>query len=180
VTLQAILDCAQASFDHYDTNRDVWMTVRNHCKYLLGADDLIWYRELFDKDGDKNRHSEWVVLLEKCYLDNEDIRSSDYKGQANLRNDIENISKDMWERVLAYHQLKAFSVYFKDKPAESETCHRFLVSNIFFYVFIYYCCDNNLTPLFCRCTSVVRLLQIGRLGIHWGLRRRGNSGRTQR
>ena len=38
--LQAILDCAQALFDHYDENRDVWMTIRSHCGDLFGTEDL--------------------------------------------------------------------------------------------------------------------------------------------
>ena len=34
----------------------------------------------------------------------------------------------MRERVIAYHQLKAFSLYLEDKPAESAAYRKFLVS----------------------------------------------------
>jgi hypothetical protein len=39
----------------------------------------------------------------------------------------------MRERVISFHQLKAFSLYLKDKPAQSDAYHQFLVS-IFFMV----------------------------------------------
>ena len=65
---------------------------------------------------------------QKIDSNNEDIGSSDYKGQAYLRNDIEDKSKDMHEKVIAYDQLKAFSLYLKDKPAELAAYHKFLVS----------------------------------------------------
>ena len=54
MTLQAILDCAHASFNCFDVNPDEWMTVRTACEYLLGAGDLDRYRELYDEDDDKS------------------------------------------------------------------------------------------------------------------------------
>ena len=50
--LQAILDCADASFDHYNENRDVWMTIRDHCRGLLSDNDYGRYHELCDRDFD--------------------------------------------------------------------------------------------------------------------------------
>ena len=93
VTLQAILDCAHASFDCFDVNRDEWMMVRTACKDLLGAGDFDRYRELYDEDDDKNCQTEWSELLKKFDPNNEDVRSSDFEGQANLRDDFKNNSK---------------------------------------------------------------------------------------
>jgi hypothetical protein len=88
------------------------MTVRDHCKDLLGAEDLSRYRKLCDKYNDGgNRQTDWSDLLEKFYPEDEDIGSNDYKGQANLCDDFDNKSKDMREKVIAYDQLKAFSLY---------------------------------------------------------------------
>ncbi len=128
MTLQAILDCAHASFDCFDVNCDRWMTVRTACEYLLGAVDLDRYRELYDEDDDKNCRTKWAELLKKFDPNDEDVGSSDYEGQANLRDDFKNNSKVMSKRVIAYHQLKAFSMYLKDKPDMSEAYHKFLVS----------------------------------------------------
>ena len=135
--LQAILKCAQASFDHYDENRNVWMMVRDHYKDLLGAEDLSRYQELCDKhNDDKNRQAGWSDLLEKFYLEDKDIGSSDYEGQANLRDDFKNKSKDMHEKVIAYDHLKAFSLYLKNMPAELAAYRKFLVS-IYCFVHAY-------------------------------------------
>ena len=92
------------------------MTIRSHCKDLLGTVDYIRYHELCNRDvfnykAEDNRLSKWKKILDKCDPDNKDIRSSDYKGQAQLRDDIEKEAKVMRERVIAYDQLKAFSVY---------------------------------------------------------------------
>ena len=96
--LQAILECAQASFEHYNENRDVWMTVRDHCKDVLGAEDNSRFQELCDKHNDgENCQTDWSDLLEKFYREDKDIDSSNYEGQAYLRNNIENKSKDMHE-----------------------------------------------------------------------------------
>ncbi len=137
MTLQAILECTQASFEHYDENRNVWMMVRDHYKDLLGAEDLSRYQELCDKhNNNENRQTDWSDLLEKFYPEDEDIESSDYEGQAYLRDNIENKPKDMHEKVIAYDQLKAFSLYFKDKPAELAAYRKFLVS-IYCFVHAY-------------------------------------------
>ena len=90
MTLQAILDCTQASFDHYDENRDVWVNIRSHCKDLLCTEDFWRYQELCDRDVfdeavDENRQAEWENLLKKFDPDDEDIGSSDYEGQAHLK-----------------------------------------------------------------------------------------------
>jgi len=101
VTLQAILNCAQASFDHFKLNCDAWSLVRTYFRGLLGSEDLERYREIYDeRNDDKNRQSKWADLLE---------------------ND----------------QLKAFSLYLKDKPAELAAYHKFLVS-IFSFVHAYF------------------------------------------
>ncbi len=60
------------------------------------------------------------------YLEDEDIGSSDYEGQANLRDDFKNKSKDMHEKVIAYDHLKAFSLYLKNMPAELAAYRKFL------------------------------------------------------
>jgi hypothetical protein len=126
VTLQVILDCAEDSFSRYDENRDVWMTIRGHCEGLLviGAEDFWRYQELCDKDTfdydcEGNRLTDWKDLLDKFDPDEEDVGSSDY---------VENNSKVMRERVIAYDQLKAFSLYLKDKADLSAAYHKFLVS----------------------------------------------------
>jgi len=98
--LQAILDCAYASFHHYDENRYVWLTIRSHCKDLLGTEDYWRYRELFDKDvfdkdGDEHCLIKWEAILKKFDPDDKDVGSSDYEGQANLRDDFENNLKVM-------------------------------------------------------------------------------------
>ncbi len=133
MTLQAILDCAEDSFGHYDENCNVWMTIRSHCEDLLGAEDFWRYQELcdklvFDKDCEENRLTNWKNLLDKFDPDDKDIGSSDYEGQSDLRDDIENMSKDMSKKVIAYDQLKAFSLYLEDKADLSAAYHKFLVS----------------------------------------------------
>ena len=67
-------------------------------------------------------------FLDKCDPDGKYVGSSDYEGQADLRNAIEKEVKVMCERVIAYDQLNAFSLYLKDKPAQSAAYHNFLVS----------------------------------------------------
>jgi hypothetical protein len=133
VTFQAILNCAEDSFGHYDENRNVWMTIRSLCEDLLGAEDFWRYQELCDKDAfdydcKENRLTDWKNLLDKFDPDDKDIGSSDYEGQSDLCDDIENKSKDMREKVIAYDQLKAFSLYLKDKANLSAAYHKFLVN----------------------------------------------------
>ena len=134
-------------------NRDVWLSVRSKCKDLLSVNDYdnfveLFNKGLFDKEGDEGRMSQWDNLLEKFYP-KEEIGSSNHKDEANLCDDFERYSEVMRERVIAHHQLKAFSMYLKDKPDMSEAYHKFLVSIILFCM-IYYCRDKNLTSSFCR------------------------------
>jgi len=139
------------------------MTIRSHCQVLLSAEDFWRYQELIDKeyfeyDCEENRLDEWRDLCAKFDPDDEDIGSSDHEGQMNLRDDFEN-------NLIAYHQLKAFSLYLEDKPTEFAAYREFLVSIFYFGACMYYVCnDVNLTPSFCRFTTVVRLLPTGRLG----------------
>jgi len=133
MTLQAILDCADEAFSRYDENRDVWMTIRGHCEGLLGAKDYwrchkLCDKDVFDYDVKENCLIEWKNLLDKFNPDDKDVGSSNYESQAYLRDDIENESKVMRERVIAYDQLKAFSLYLKDKADLSAAYHKFLVS----------------------------------------------------
>jgi len=114
------------------------MMVRTACEYLLGAGDLDRYRELYDEDDDENRQTEWAELLKKFDPNDEDVESSDFEGQANLRGDFENNLKVMSERVITYHQLKAYSLYLEDKPVELTAYHEFLVS-VFSMVLVLYC-----------------------------------------
>ena len=136
--LQAILDCADASFDRYDENRDVWMTIRDHCMGLLGDDDYGRYHELCDRDFDcfnyddeENRLREWKNFLDKCDPYSEDIGSSNYDGRVNLCDDIKNKAEVMRKRVIAYDQLKAFTLFLEDKPAQTAAYREFLVSVVF-------------------------------------------------
>ncbi len=133
MTLQAILDCAQALFDHYNENRYVWMNIKSHCEDLICTDDLSRYQELCDRDvfdeaGDENCWAEWEDLVKKCDPDIEEINLNDYKCQAYLRDEIKDKLKDMRNIVIAYDQLKAFSLYLKNKPAELAAYQKFLVS----------------------------------------------------
>ena len=126
--MQAILNGAHALFDCFDVNRDKWMTVGTACEYLLGAGDLDRYRDLYDEEDNKNRQTEWAELLEKFDPNGEDVGSSDFEGQANLCDVFENNSKVMSKRIIAYHQLKAYSLYLEDKPVELAAYCKFLVS----------------------------------------------------
>jgi hypothetical protein len=130
--LQGILDCANASFDHFDENREAWMDIRNTCEYLLTAQDFYRYQALHDGSDDENRQSEWNELLKRFAPDDEEIRSSDNEGQANFRDEIETNSKVMREKTIAYHQLKAFSLYLEDKPNLTAAYRKFLVSCVYF------------------------------------------------
>ena len=132
MTLQAILNCAYASFDHYALNCDTWSLVRSCCRDLLSLEELERYQELYERDDDENRQSEWRDLLDMFDPDDEDMESSDNEGQANLRDDIEIDSKVTKERIIAYHQLKAFSLYLEDKPNLTAAYRKFLVSCVYF------------------------------------------------
>ena len=162
--LQAILNCVQASFNHFELNCDVWLLVRTYCRGLLGSEELERYRELYEKhNDDKNRPTEWADLLEKFYPDDDFFDAGRYD---HLEDDYEVKEKVTRERAIAYHQLKACPQYLEDRPAEFAAYREFLVSVFYFGACVYYFCrDNNLTPSsFCRFTTVVRLLPTGRLG----------------
>ena len=124
VTLLAILNCAQASFDHFERNCDVWSLVRTHCRDLLGAEDLERYKQLFENTYDEDLQSDWEDLLEKFYPEDEFIDA----GRYDFDDDSEEQAELTRKRLIALHQLKAFSLYIEDKPALSAAYHEFLVS----------------------------------------------------
>ena len=127
MTLQAILNCAQASFDHVELNCDAWLLVRHYCQGLLSSEELERYHELYDESNDdENRQSKWVDLLEK--FDPDDKFVSAYKGRYDIDDDSEEKAELTRQRLIAYHQLEAFSLYLKDKPAQSAAYREFLVS----------------------------------------------------
>jgi hypothetical protein len=133
VTLHAILDCAHAFFDHYKEDRDVWLMVRAACEDLLGTEDFRRYQELSQTDGfdynvEENRLIEWEAILKKFDPDNKDIGLSNHEGEIYRPDASENDSKVMKEKVIAYHQLKAFSLFLEDKLALTAGYQEFLVS----------------------------------------------------
>ncbi len=100
---------------------------RAACEDLLGTEDFRRYQELSQTDGfdynvKENHLIEWEAILKKFDPDDEDIGSSDQEGE------IYRDSKVMKEKVIAYHQLKAFSLFLEDKPALTAGYHEFLVS----------------------------------------------------
>ena len=125
VMLLAILNCAQASFDHFERNCDVWSLVRTHCRDLLGAEDLERYKQLFENTYDEDLQSDWEDLLEKFYPEDEFIDA----GRYDFDDDSEEQAELTRKRLIALHQLKAFSLYIEDKPALSAAYYEFLVSN---------------------------------------------------
>ena len=126
--LQAILNCAQASFNHFELNCDVWLLVRTYCRGLLGSEELERHRELYENNDDANRQSEWADLLEKFDRDDEYIGSSVYEGRCDVDDDSEEKAELTHKRLIAYHQLEAYSLYLEDKPAELAAYCKFLVS----------------------------------------------------
>ena len=139
MTLQAVIDCAHASFHHYDENRNVWTSIRNCCGDLLCTADLTRYQELcdggvFEKTGDDNRRTKWEDLVKKCNSNNEDINSSDFEHQFSCRNKFEDKSKDMGNKLIAYDQLRVWSLYVEHKPIEMAAYCNFLVSIFFLCV----------------------------------------------
>jgi hypothetical protein len=87
---------------------------------------------LYEGNDDENLQSEWEILLGMFDPSDEGVGSSDNKGRANLRNDIEIDLKTMREKTIAYHQLKDFSLYLKDKPNLTAAYRKFLVSCVYF------------------------------------------------
>jgi len=99
------------------------MTIRGHCKGLLGEEDYYRYYELCEEEvfdfiykAEDNRLIEWKKLLDRFNPEDEDVRSSDYEAEITFRDDFEDNSKVMRERVIAYHQLESFSLYLEDCP----------------------------------------------------------------
>jgi hypothetical protein len=114
----------------------VWLDIREVCVGLLSADAFGKYQELcnldvFDKHGDENRRSDWETLIQKCNLDDEEIDIDDYEWQIAARNDFEERSDDVRDNLIAYDQLRAWSLYVEHKPVEMAAYRIFLVS-IFF------------------------------------------------
>jgi hypothetical protein len=148
----------------------MWLDIRNNCEGLLSADALTRYQELcklevFNRDGDDNR--DWENLIDKCNSDDEEIDIDDYERQISLRNDFENRSDDVRNKLIAYDQLRAWALYVKHKPVEMAAYRKFLVS----ICFLYMQCNIVVTILshylFYRCITVMRRLQKGCLGIRW-------------
>ena len=103
---------------------------------LLSADAFEMYQELceldvFNKHGDENRRSDWETLIQKCNSDDEEIDIDDYERQIAARNDFEERSDDVRDNLIAYDQLRAWSLYVEHKPVEMAAYRKFLVS-IFF------------------------------------------------
>ena len=126
----------QASFDHVELNSDAWITIRSHCKDLLGSEELKRYSEIYDeRNDDENCQSNWADLLKKFDPDDEFV--SVYEGQYDIDDDYNEKEELTCKRLIAYDQLKAFSLYLKDKPAELAAYHKFLVS-IFPFMHAYF------------------------------------------
>ena len=103
---------------------------------LLSADAFERYQELcelevFNKHGDENRLIDWKSLTEKCNSDDEEIDIDDYERQIALRNEFEDRSDDVRNKLIAYDQLRAWALYVEHKPVEMAAYRKFLVS-IFF------------------------------------------------
>jgi hypothetical protein len=109
VTLQAILNCAEASFEHYQANPNTWNEVMETCEVLLNKQEYERYGEVHHKDGDDDRHDAWARLLKKFNPQDEDINSSDHKGQYELCTEAEERATDAREKLIAVHQLQAYS-----------------------------------------------------------------------
>ena len=111
------------------------MEIRGHCKDLLGAEDFYRYQKLFNMDGfnydrEENCLGEWEAILKKLYPVDFEVGSSNHEGKIEHLDAFEDNLKVMRERLIALYQLKAFSLYLKDKPAQLEAYHQFLVSII--------------------------------------------------
>jgi hypothetical protein len=110
---------------------------RDYCWDLLGTEELYRYQELYDDhNNNESRQSEWANLVMKLNPNDEDIGSSVYEGRYNFEDDFEENLEVKRKRLLAYHQLEVFSLYLKDKPAESAAYCKLLVS-IFSFVHAY-------------------------------------------
>ncbi len=87
--------------------------------------------EVFNKHGDENRRIDWETLIEKCNSDNEEIDIDDYEQQIALRNDFEDRSDDVCDKLIAYDQLRVWVLYVEHKPVEMAAYRKFLVSICF-------------------------------------------------
>ena len=124
---QANLNCTQASFNRFELNPDVWLLVRTYCRGLLGSEELERYREFYDESNDdENPQCDWADLLERFDPDNEFV--STYEGRYDIDDDSEEKAELTRKRLIAYHQLEAYSLYLEDKPAELAAYRKFLVS----------------------------------------------------
>ncbi len=146
MTLQVILNCAHAFLNHYEEDLETWLMVRTACEDLLGTGAFRRYQNLsqtdgFDYDVEENRLSEWEAILDKFEPDNEEVWSSFHEGEIDRLDASEINSKVMKEKVIAYHQLKAFSSFITGQPAQVvEAYQQFLVS-IFSFLHVFYCND---------------------------------------
>jgi len=74
----------------------------------------------------ENLQTEWADLLEKFDPDDEYIDA--YKGRYDFDDDSEEKAELTRKRLIAYHQLEAYSLYLEDKPTELAAYSKFLVS----------------------------------------------------
>jgi len=88
---------------------------------------------MYENNDNENHQFEWADLLAKFNPDDGDIGSSVIEGRYDFDDDSEENSELTCKRLIAYHQLEAYSLYLKDKPTESAAYHKFLVS-IFSFV----------------------------------------------
>jgi hypothetical protein len=110
----------------------VWSAIRSHCEDLFCSEDLARYQELcdgevFDKIGDDDRRTEWVDLVDKCNSDDEYINVSDFERQLSRQDESEDKSKDMRNKLIAYDQIRLYSLYVEHKPAKLAAYCKFLV-----------------------------------------------------
>jgi hypothetical protein len=137
VTLQAVLDCADAAIKHYSLNPLRWGMVKDTCEGLLDKDEYEKYKYHHNKDGDDDRQDAWARLLREFNPENKDIKSSDNEGQYQLRAEAEEWAGDARDKLIVLHQLRAYSKYLQDNnnPAEVEGYRRFLVSAFYICMF---------------------------------------------
>ena len=91
---------------------------------------------MYENNDNEIRQFEWADLLAKFNPDDGDIGSSVIEGRYDFDDDSEENSELTCKRLIAYHQLEAYSLYLKDKPTESAAYRKFLVS-VFYCVLAY-------------------------------------------
>ena len=137
MTLRAILDCADASFDHYILNHLEWQEVRDACKELLHPDGLKEYERLLQEwPFDEDNRKDWVRLLAKFNGKDEeyrDISMSDHEGMSEYHAEYAEFAEEARNKRIAFHQLQAWSEYLAkgETPVEAAGYNRFLVSVVF-------------------------------------------------